>query len=160
VAGSISTEFQTKLHTLLNSQYCPPSEQQSWASGPHLDAKHLVADWQSKGHNAATIDAKLVTRFREKAPSYSSVTNWLRRLHFGEDVFEPGIRSGKPSDGIADFKILTEQTVFPFHSVRAHARALKILRSMIWDHPQKGPFLLTISGGSPTSPMTQSRGPV
>jgi hypothetical protein len=33
--------------------------------------------------------------------------NWLRRLDFSEDIFEPGIRFGKPSNRFVDFKILT-----------------------------------------------------
>jgi hypothetical protein len=73
----------------------------------------------------------LLTRFREKAPVYSSVTNWFRRLDFAEDIFEPGIHSGKPSDDLVDFKILTELTAFPFHSVRTLAGTLKIPRSTI-----------------------------
>jgi hypothetical protein len=33
--------------------------------------------------------------------------NWLQRLDFGEDIFERGIRVGKPSNRFVDFKILT-----------------------------------------------------
>jgi hypothetical protein len=59
-----------------------------------IDTKCLVVEWQSKGQNATTIHAKPVAWFREKAPAYSSVTNWLRRLHFGEDIVAPGSIQG------------------------------------------------------------------
>jgi hypothetical protein len=50
-----------------------------------IDAKCLVVYWQPKGHDTATIYEKHVTWFHEKALAYPSVTNWLRRLHFGEN---------------------------------------------------------------------------
>jgi hypothetical protein len=42
-----------------------------------IDAKCLVAYWQSKGYNATTIHAKLVTGFAEKAHAYSPFLKWL-----------------------------------------------------------------------------------
>jgi hypothetical protein len=95
------------------------------------DAKCLVVYWHYKGHNRTTIYEKLVTSFHDKAPTYLSVTNWLRRLAFGEDIREGGSHPGKPSDDLVDFQILTELTAFPFHSVRTLARALKIPRSTV-----------------------------
>jgi hypothetical protein len=59
-----------------------------------IDAKCLVGDWQSKEYNATTIYAKLITRFREEVPAYSSVTNGLQRLHFDRDIFEPEFTLG------------------------------------------------------------------
>jgi hypothetical protein len=88
-----------------------------------------------------SVHAALVVRFCEKAPAYASMMNWLRRLHFSEDIFEPGIQSGKLSDDLVGFKILMKLTVFPFHSVRTLVRTLKIPRSATWDHLQKGPFV-------------------
>jgi hypothetical protein len=107
-----------------------------------IHAKCLVVYWHSNGHNATTIYEKLVARFHEEAPTYPSVTNWLRRLGFGENIPEPGSHPGKPSDGLIDFEILIELTAFPFHSVRTLARALKIPRSTVWDHLQKGRFVV------------------
>jgi hypothetical protein len=98
------------------------------------DAKCLIAHWQYKGHIATTLYEKLVTQFHEKAPAYLSVTNRLRRIHFGEDILEPGIHPGKLLDALIDFKILTELTVFPFHNVRTFATTLKIPPSTRWDH--------------------------
>jgi hypothetical protein len=105
-----------------------------------IDAKCFVGYWQSRGDNATIIHAQLVTRFRQKAPAYASITNWPRRLHFGEDILESGIHSGKPLDRLVDFRTVTEGTAFPFDSVRTLASTLEIPRSTIWDHPQKGPF--------------------
>jgi hypothetical protein len=96
--------------------------------------KCLVVYWHSKGHNATTIYEKLVVRFHEEAPAYSSVTNWLRHLGFGENILEPGSHPGKPSGGLTDFEILIELTAFPVHSVRTLVRTLKIPRSTLWDH--------------------------
>jgi histone-lysine N-methyltransferase SETMAR len=107
-----------------------------------IEAKSLVVYWQSKSHNTRTIHEKLVARFDENALSYSSVTNWLRRLQLGEDIFEAGIHPDKPSDGFIDFEILTGLTAFPFHSVRTLARTLKLPRSTRWDHLNKGPFVV------------------
>ena len=107
-----------------------------------IHANCLVVYWHSKGHNARTIYEKLVARFHEEASAYLSVTNWLRRLGFGENILEPGSHPGKPSDGLIDFEILTELTAFRFHSVRTLARTLKIPRSTVWDHLQKGRFVV------------------
>jgi hypothetical protein len=107
-----------------------------------IDAKCLVVYWQPQGHNATTMHAKHATRFHEKARACSSVMNWLRCFHFGEDIVEPGIHSGKPSDSLLNFKILTDLAVFLFHSARTLVGTLKIPRSMIWDHLQKGPFVV------------------
>jgi hypothetical protein len=49
---------------------------------------------------------------------------------------------GKSSDGVIDLQILIEMTEFPFHSVWTLARALKIPRSTVWDHLQKGPLVV------------------
>jgi hypothetical protein len=38
----------------------------------------------------------------------------------GENIFETRINSRQPWDGLTDFKILTELTAFPFHSVFEH----------------------------------------
>jgi hypothetical protein len=81
---------------------------------------------------------KLVTRFGEQPPSGSSVTNWLRRIRFGGDIFGLGIHSGKPSDGFVSLKILAELTAFSFHRVQTLAGTLKIPRSAISAHLQKG----------------------
>jgi hypothetical protein len=54
-----------------------------------IDAKWLVADWHSKGHNATAIWDELRAQFHDEAPAYSSITNWVRRLGFGEDILEP-----------------------------------------------------------------------
>jgi hypothetical protein len=107
-----------------------------------IEAKSLVVYWQSKGDNARTIHEKLVARFDENQPAYSSVTNWLRRLQLGEDIFEVGLHPGKPSDGFVDFEMLTELTAFHFHSMRTLAHTLKLPRSMIWDHLNKRPFVV------------------
>jgi hypothetical protein len=103
-----------------------------------IESKHLVVYWQSKGYNTRAIHEMLVARFNENASAYSSVTNWLQRLHLGEDIFDPGIHPGKPSEGLADFKILMELTAFHFHSARTLARTLKIPRSTTWNHLRKG----------------------
>jgi hypothetical protein len=42
-----------------------------------IDAMSMATYWPSMGHWATGIGAKGVTRFREKALAYSSVTNWL-----------------------------------------------------------------------------------
>jgi hypothetical protein len=99
-----------------------------------IDAKCLIVQWQSKGHNARTIHAKLATRLHEKGPIYSPVTNCLRHLHSGEDIFEPGIHSAKPLDSLVGFKILMELAGFPFHGARTLASTLRITKSAIWDH--------------------------
>jgi hypothetical protein len=102
----------------------------------------LIVYWHSKGHNASAIWDKFRAQFRDEAPAYSSVMNWLRRLGFGEAIREPGGHSGKPSDAVVNLQILTELTEFPFHSVRTLASALKSPRSTVWDHLQKGPFVV------------------
>jgi hypothetical protein len=102
-----------------------------------IHANCVVVSWHSKGHNATTIYEKLLARFHEEAPADSSVTDWFRRLGFGENILEPGSHPGKPSDGLIDVEILIELTAFPFHSVRTLARTLKIPRSTVWDHLQK-----------------------
>jgi hypothetical protein len=107
-----------------------------------IDAKCLLVDCHSKGHNATAIWDKLRAQFHDEALAYSSVTNWLRRPGFREDIREPGGHRGKLSDGLIDLQILIELTEFPFHSVRTLARAPKIPRSMVWDHLQKGPFVV------------------
>jgi hypothetical protein len=93
-----------------------------------IDAKCLVVYWHSKGHNASAIWDKLRAQFHDEASAYSSVTNWFRRLGFGEDIREPGGHPGKPADGMIDLQILIELTEFPFHSARTLAGALKIPR--------------------------------
>jgi hypothetical protein len=88
-------------------------------------AKGLAAYWESKGYSLRTIHDKLVTRFHEKAAASSSVTNWLGRLHFGEDIFEPGTHSEKPSNRLVDFTILMELNAFLFTTythLLAHSR--------------------------------------
>jgi hypothetical protein len=107
-----------------------------------IDLKCLVAYWPSKGHSVTAIHAKLVTWFREKAPAYSSLANWCQCLHFGEGIFKLGIHLGKPSSIFVHFTMLTELTAFTFHSVRTLANTFKIPRSMIWNHFQKGPFVI------------------
>jgi hypothetical protein len=82
-----------------------------------IKAGHLVVYWQFKGHSARTICEKLVARFNENAPADLSVTNWLKRLHLAENIFNSGIHPGKPSDSFIDVKILTDLTGFPFHRV-------------------------------------------
>jgi hypothetical protein len=82
-----------------------------------IGAMCLIADWKSQCLNATTIHAKLVIRFHEKVPAYSPVTNSLRPLYFGEEIFEPGIHSVKRSDGLVDFKVRTERTAFLSHGV-------------------------------------------
>jgi hypothetical protein len=84
-----------------------------------------------QGPHAITIHAKLVARFREKALAYSSVANCLRRLHCGEDIFEPGIHSGKSSEGFGDFKILTERAVFSFHDMQTLAGSF-VVKYLQW----------------------------
>jgi hypothetical protein len=86
-----------------------------------IDGKCLVTSWQSEGLNDTVIHVKHVTWFCEKAPTYSSVTNWLRCLHFGEDILEPGIHTAKSSDDLVDFKLLTELTHFLIRSVQTLA---------------------------------------
>jgi hypothetical protein len=102
--------------------------------------------WQSKGYNPTAIHAKLVTRFHEKAAAYSSTIDWLRRVHFGEDILEPRIHSGSRSDSFADFKILIESTVFPFHRVHTMVGIPKIPGSTRWHHLQRGTGFLNIYG--------------
>jgi hypothetical protein len=107
-----------------------------------IDVKYLVAYWQREGHNATAIHAKLVIPIREKAQASSSVTDWLRPLRFGEDIFTPGIHSGKQSDGLVDFKILMNPAVFPFCGVQILASTLKIQRSTIWGNLEKALFVV------------------
>jgi hypothetical protein len=95
------------------------------------DAKCSVAQWQIKSHIATTTHVKLVARFREKVLAYSSIVNCLRRLHFGEDIFEPGIHSGKSSEGLVDFKILTERAVFSFHNMQTLAVSF-VVKHLQW----------------------------
>jgi hypothetical protein len=68
--------------------------------------------WQSM-----ITHAKLVTRFDKKAFAYSSIPDWLRRHHFGETIFEPGIHSSQLSESLPGFRILRELAVFPFYKV-------------------------------------------
>jgi hypothetical protein len=84
----------------------------------------LVVSRQSKSHNATTIYTILGTRFHEKAAICSSIPNRPRRLHFAEDIFEPGIHLRKPSDRSVDFRILTELAVSTFCGVRTLASTL------------------------------------
>jgi hypothetical protein len=125
-----------------------------------------VLYWHSKADNATAIWDKHRAQFHAEAPAYSSVTNWLRRLGFGEDIREPGGHPGKPSDGVIDLQILIELTEFPFHSVRTLASALKIPRGTAWDHLQKGPFIVkhlrwvphTLDAAERRTPVTMSEG--
>jgi hypothetical protein len=91
-----------------------------------IDAKCLVLSWDSKGHNATARWDKLCAQFHDEPPAYSSVTNWFRRLRFGEDIREPGMHPRKPCDGVINLQLLIRSTEFPFHSVRTLASALKI----------------------------------
>jgi hypothetical protein len=77
-----------------------------------------MASSQSKRHNATMIDGKVITRFFEQGSAYLSVTNWGRRLRFGEQILEPGIHSG--------FLILTPITAFLRHGVPTLASTFKI----------------------------------
>jgi hypothetical protein len=70
-----------------------------------MGAKYLVAYWQSMDYSATNGHKKLVIRFYAKAPAYSSVMTWPHRLHFSEDIFEPGIHARKPSAGLIDFNV-------------------------------------------------------
>jgi hypothetical protein len=65
-----------------------------------------------------------------------------QRLHLGEDIFEAGVHTGKSSDRIIDFEILTERTLLRFDSVRTLARRLKIPRYKSRDDLQEGPFVV------------------
>jgi hypothetical protein len=101
-----------------------------------IDAKHLVMYRPSTGHSITTCMNDLFSfspfpLFHEKTTAYSSVRNWPRRLHFGEDRFEPGIHTDKNSDSLIDFKILPDLTGFLFHSVWTLAGTAKIPRSTI-----------------------------
>jgi hypothetical protein len=90
-----------------------------------IDAKRMGAHGKSKGHNDTTIDEKLVSRFHEKPPAYSSPMNWPWAF-ISARLTRDGIERRTLSDGLIDFKILTEHTTFPFHSVRTLANTLKI----------------------------------
>jgi hypothetical protein len=92
--------------------------------------------------NSIIVHEKLTHRFCEKALSYSSVTNWLRCLRFGQDIFDPGIRTGKPQYSLIVFSILTELATFPFRSLWTLAGTHEIPRFAIWDRLQKGPFVM------------------
>jgi hypothetical protein len=64
------------------------------------------------------MHTKLVIQFRENGArllvSYElALTSPFQRGHL-----RPGTDSGKSLDSLVDFKILTELTGFPFHSVR------------------------------------------
>jgi hypothetical protein len=107
-----------------------------------IDAKCLVACWQSKGHNSTAIHEKLITQFYEKALICLLVAGGLRHFHFGEDIFEPRIHTGKPWDGLIDFKVLTELTISPFRNMRTLDVTLDIPRPTIWDQLQDGPFVV------------------
>jgi hypothetical protein len=96
-----------------------------------IDTTWVVVSWHSKGYNAISRWDKLRAEFHDEARAYSSITNWLRRPGFGEDIREPGGHPGKPSHGVIDLQILIKLTEFPFHSVRTLANALKIPWSML-----------------------------
>jgi hypothetical protein len=102
--------------------------------------KSLVIYWHSKDSDANAIYRKLVTDFGDGTPGYSTVTKSLRRLVCGDGILEPVKRKGKELDGLVDFKILATLTAFPFHSVQTLASSLKIPRSTIYDHLQRGNF--------------------
>jgi hypothetical protein len=104
--------------------------------------KSLVIYWHSKDDDANAIHRKLVTHFAGGASRYSTVTKRLRRLVCGDDILEPVERNGKESDGLVDFRILIALTAFPFHSPRTFAGSLKIPRTTICDHLQKGNFIV------------------
>jgi hypothetical protein len=61
-------------------------------------------------------------------------------IYWTSDIFKPRIHLGKPSDGLVDFKIFMEVSVFPFHSVLTLTGTFKIARSTIWDHFRNRPF--------------------
>jgi hypothetical protein len=105
-----------------------------------MKEKSLVIYWHSKDSNANVIYRKLVTDFGDGTPGYSTVTKSLRRLVCGDDIMEPVKRKGKEPGALVNFKILATLTAFPFHNVRTLASSLKIPRSTIDDHLQRGNF--------------------
>jgi hypothetical protein len=67
-------------------------------------------------------------------------TMFVRADVCGDDILEPVERKGKESDGRVHLKIWIALTVFPFQSVRTLASLLKIPRSTIYGHLQRGNF--------------------
>jgi hypothetical protein len=95
--------------------------------------KNLLMYWAGKGHNVAIISAKMESYFGPSAPSQFWVTQWLRELKRGEDVFEPYEHSGRPQDPLTGLRILEFLNSTPFVSIHQIASATKIPRSTVSD---------------------------
>lgn len=104
--------------------------------------KHLVVYWHSKNKNATDIHRKLCKYFPYEKISYSTITDWIRKINRGEDIFERKTGSGRISDLQIDQRILNALNEMPFHSIRTLSNQLKIPKTTVFNHMRSMGFII------------------
>jgi histone-lysine N-methyltransferase SETMAR len=95
-----------------------------------------------KGESAMKMHQKLLARNQATCPAYSTVTNWIRSLERGDDIFERASGSGRrPNEELIGliFAVLEQE---PFHSVRSLATAVKSPPTTVWRSLHSSGFVL------------------
>jgi hypothetical protein len=62
------------------------------------DGKVPVMYWREKGNGTLRIYQKLSARPGRAYPAYSTATDWIRRMHRGEDITRRASGSGRLLD--------------------------------------------------------------
>jgi hypothetical protein len=91
-----------------------------------------VIDWHEKGHGALKIYQKLSTRPGGSYPTYSTITDCIKRLQRSEDITRRASDSGRLLDEQIHILIAAALEEAPFHSVPSLASAIKYLRTTVW----------------------------
>jgi transposase len=81
--------------------------------------------------SALKISQKL-RRARAEHIHYSTITDWIRRLHRGEDITRRASSSGRLLDEQINILITGVLEEAPLHSVRSLSSAIKYPRSTVW----------------------------
>jgi hypothetical protein len=89
------------------------------------DAKSRVIYWHENGHDAFKRCQKLSAGPGRAYPFYPSITDWIRRLHKGEDLTRRPSSSGRLLDEQVNILIAAAFKEAPFHSVRSLASVIK-----------------------------------
>jgi hypothetical protein len=89
------------------------------------DAKVLLIYWYGKQYDTVKMHQKLLARVREDCPSYSTVTNWIRKHKHDDDIHQRTSGSGRSPDDHLPAFIVAALEESPFHSGRSLASAVK-----------------------------------
>ena len=63
----------------------------------NIDHRAVIKFFTRKGLNATEMSKKLDNVYRDSAPSYRTVTNWVAEFNNPERAFEDAPRMGRPS---------------------------------------------------------------